>query len=240
MENKLCPKSPLRVVISGPSGCGKTCLLTKLITEIINEFTEIYIYSPSIHQDTYQNLIECFKQKAPPKSISKILKNKRTIEACLADENFETSDIEISVHEKIDELKYPQKYEGESTVFILDDLNEREMNDDRIQALFKRSRHSNIFIFIISQDYYELPKRTIRANINIFHLFRTNNCKDLQILFQDKASMDMNIAEFKELCSMCWQTKYQPLIIDMSKEMYQRKYRLGLDSIFIPKSNPFC
>ena len=32
------------------------------------------------------------------------------------------------------------------------------MNDPRVQAMFKRSRHNNLSIFIISQDYYELPK----------------------------------------------------------------------------------
>ena len=129
MDKKLYPKTPVRVVISGPSGCGKTCLLTKLITEIINDFTEIYIYSLSIHQETYQKLIERFEQKISPKSISKILKNKKTIEDCLNDE---LSDIEISVYENIDELKYPQDYQGESTVIILDDLNEKEMIDERV------------------------------------------------------------------------------------------------------------
>ena len=151
-KNLLYPKSPVRVVISGPSGCGKTCLLIKLITEIINDFTEIYIYSPSIHQETYEKLIECFEQKIPPISISKILKNKKTIGDCLGDE---LSDIEIFVHENIDELKDPREYQGESTVIILDDLNDREMNDDRVKALFKRGRHNNIAVFIISQDYYE-------------------------------------------------------------------------------------
>ena len=163
MDKKLYPKSPVRVVISGPSGCGKTCLLTKLITEIINDFTEIYIYSPSIHQDTYQKLIDCFEQKIPPKSISKILKNKKTTEDCLDDENFEASNIEIFVNENIDELKYPQDYPGESTVNILDDLNENEMKDERVQALFKRSRHNNISVFIISQDYCELPKKNNKS-----------------------------------------------------------------------------
>ena len=156
MDKKLYPKSPIRVVISEASGCGKTCLLTKLITEIINDFTEIYIYSPSIHQETYQKLIDSFEQKIPPNSISKILKNKKTIEDCLNDN---LSNIEISVYENIEELKYPQDYQGESTVIILDDLNEKEMTDERVQALFKRSRHNNISVFIISQDYYELPKK---------------------------------------------------------------------------------
>ena len=182
----------------------------------------------------HQKLIECFEQKIPPKSISKILKNKKTIEDCLNDN---LSNIEISIYENIDELKFPQDYQGESTVIILDDLNENEMKDERVQALFKRSR--NISVFIISQDYYELPKRTIRANSNVFHLFKPNNIRDVQNLFQDKASMDMIIDEFKLLCNICWQTKFQPLTIDMSKDKEVGKYKLGLDSIFVPKSDPF-
>ena len=33
------------------------------------------------------------------------------------------------------------------------------MDDPRVQAMFKRSRHNNLSIFIISQDYYELSKK---------------------------------------------------------------------------------
>ena len=43
------------------------------------------------------------------------------------------------------------------------------MNDPRVQAIFKRSRIIKLSIFIISRDYYELPKRTIRANGTIYH-----------------------------------------------------------------------
>ena len=63
--------------------------------------------------------------------------------------------------------------------------------------MFKRSRQNNLSIFILSQDYYELPKRTIRANGNIYHIFKTNNFRDVQNLYQDKASMDMTPNEFK-------------------------------------------
>ena len=40
----------------------------------------------------------------------------------------------------------------------LSDLNKKENNDPRVQAMFKRSRHYNLSIFVISQSYYELPK----------------------------------------------------------------------------------
>ena len=47
---------------------------------------------------------------------------------------------------------------------ILDDLNEKEMNDPRVQARIKRSRHNKLPILKISQDYNEFPKQNIQAN----------------------------------------------------------------------------
>ena len=73
----------------------------------------------------------------------------------------------------------------------------------------------------------------------MFFIYSNQIILDVQNLFQDKASMDMIIDEFKLLCNICWQTKFQPLTIDMSKDKEVGKYKLGLDSIFVPKSDPF-
>ena len=113
------------------------------------------------------------------------------------------------------------------------------MNDPRVQARFKRSRHNKLPIFIISQDYYELPKRTIRAIGNFYHIFKPKKFRDVQNLYQDKASMNMTLKEFKYLTSTCWNEQYQPLTIDMTKNACDGRYRLGLNSIFIPDSSPF-
>ena len=135
-------------------------------------------------------------------------------------------------------MKFPQEYEDGGIVLLLD-LNEKEMNDPRVEAMFKRFRHINLSVFIISQDYHELPKRTIRANGNIEYIFKPNNLRDVQNLYQDKASMDMTLSEFKNLTSTCWNKNYQPLTIDMTKEKYQGRYRFGLKCIFVPDSSPF-
>ena len=87
--------------------------------------------------------------------------------------------------------------------------------------MFKRAEYNNLSIFIISQDYYELPKKTIRANGNIYHIIKSNNFSDVQNLYQDKTSMDMTVNENKFLTSTCWIEKYQPLTIDMTKDRYQ-------------------
>ena len=241
MEKFLYPSHPVRCIITGPSECGKSYFLTNLILNIINEYDKIYIYSTSLYQDLYQKIIKCFSNHIPIHIIPNILNEEDidiVIEEIVNNKDFEKSNTEIETFDNIEDLKCPQEYENNS-IIILDDLNEKEINNEKIQAMFKRGRHNNLSIFIISQDYYELPKRTIRCNGNVFHLFKPNNYLDVRNIYQDKASMDMTLDEFKYLTSICWNKNYQPLTIDMTKDKYTGRYRLGLNSIFVPDSSPF-
>ena len=241
MDKIFYPTHPVRCILTGPSECGKSVFLTNLILNIINEYDKIYIYSPSLHQDLYQKLIKCLSNYIPIHIIPNILNEDDidiVIEEIVNNKDFKKSDTEIETYESIDELKFPQKY-VDGGIIILDDLNEKEMNDSRVEAMFKRSRHNNLSIFIIGQDFYELPKRTIRANGNIYHMFKPNNFLDVRNIYQDKASMDMTLNDFKYLTSPCWNEKFQPLTIDMTKDKFTGRYRLGLNSIFFPDSSVF-
>ena len=51
--------------------------------------------------------------------------------------------------------------------------------------------------------------------------------------------MDMTLNEFKVLTYTRWNEQYQPLTLDMTKDRYQGRYRLGLNSIFVPDSSLF-
>ena len=120
------------------------------------------------------------------------------IEETLIHKNYGKSEREIGSYESTEETKYPQEYDSNhSILFILDDLNEQEMTAPRVQALFKRSRLSDKVISSINQDYYELPIRTIRANGNIYHIFITNNFRDVQNFYQRKVSMYVTLNETK-------------------------------------------
>ena len=241
MEKFLYPNHPVRCIITGPSECGKSIILTNLILNIINEYDKIYIYSPSLHQDIYQKLVKCFSNYIPIHIIPNILNEEGidiVIEEIVNNKDFGKPKTEIETYESIEELKFPQEYDDGGFI-ILDDLNEKEMNDPRVQAIFKRSRHKNLSIFIISQDYYEFPKKTIRANGNIYHIFKPNNFLDVRNTYQDKTSMDMTLDEFEYLTSTCWNQNYQPRTIDMTKDKYTGRYRLGLNSIFNPDNSAF-
>ena len=232
---------PCRCIITGPSNVGKSYFLTDLNLNIIKEYDKIYIYSPSLHQGLYQKLIECFSNYIPINIIPNILNEEDLYivnEDIVNNKNFEKSNTEIETFDNIEELKFPQEFENNS-IIILDDLNHKEMDDSGVQAMFKRSRLKNLSIFMISQDYYELGKKTIRCNGNIYHILKPNIFRDVKNLYQDKGSMNMTLNEFKLLTSTCWNEKYQPLTIDMTKDKFCGCYRLGLNSIFVPNSSPF-
>ena len=162
MKKVFYPNHPVRCIITGPSECGKSVFLTNLILNIINEYDKIYIYSHSLHQDLYQKIIKCFSNYIPIDIIPNIL-NEADIDVVIGEivnnKDFEKSDCEIETFDIIEDLNFPQEYENNG-IIILDDLNQKEMDDPRVQAMFKRSRHNNLSIFIISQAYYELSKKT--------------------------------------------------------------------------------
>ena len=241
MEKILYPTHPVRCIIIGPSESGKSYFLTNLFLNIINEYDKRYIYSPSLHQDLYQKLIKCFSNYIRIHIIPNILNEEDIdigIEEVVNNKDFEKSNTEKKTFDNIEDLKFPQEYENYSIV-ILYDLNQKEMDDPRVQAMFKRSRHNNLSLFVISQDYYELSEKTIRCNGNVYHIFTPNNFRDVQNLYQYKASMEMTLNEFKLLTSTCCNKNYQPLTIDLTKDKFTGRYRLGLNNIFVPDSSPF-
>ena len=91
--------------------------------------------------------------------------------------------LENGTYESIEELKYPHEHDSDQLIFInLATQMKKKINDPRVQAMFKRSRHNNIPIFIIHQENHKLPKRTITAHRNVYHRLKENNFRDVQDL----------------------------------------------------------
>ena len=230
----------MRCIISGKSASGKSTLLFKILFNIINEFDKILIFSPTIHQPTYKTIIKCFNSFLPLNVIRNILKEQTpldeldiTIEEIINDEDFESSHIECESYDNIDELKDPQEYESDiPTVIILDDLNKQQLQGPCVQMLFKRGRHNNLSIFVISHGSYELLKDTIRENSSIIHHFITNNFANVDCIRRQLASTDMLIKELKQFCHEVWNDDYNFITIDITKKKND-------NTLYFPSTNPF-
>ena len=141
MVNDKNPTQPLRCFVCGPSNVGKSDFLTNLNLNINNEYDKTYNYSPSLHQDLNQKFIKCFSNFMPIHIVPNILNEGDfdiIIEELVNTVDFEKSDTTIEIYESIEELKFPENYDDGGNI-ILDELNKKETNDSRVQAMFKRS-----------------------------------------------------------------------------------------------------
>ena len=86
-----------------------------------------YISSPSLHQDLYRNLINCFSNYIPLHIISNILKEEDidiVIDEIVINKDLEKSYFEIKSYESIEELKFPQEYD-DGGITNLDDIKKK-------------------------------------------------------------------------------------------------------------------
>ena len=108
MEKLLYPNLLVRCIITGPSQCGKSVFLTNLILNIIDEYVNLYIYSPSLHQDLYQKLFKGFSNYIHTHIIPNISNGKDidvVIDEIVSNKDFQKSHTEIEAFESIEGLK---------------------------------------------------------------------------------------------------------------------------------------
>ena len=91
------------------------------------------------------------------------------------------------------------------------DLNVNENESSYSRRLFSRStepsgsvfhscgRHNNCDTFYIFQNYFRLPRQTIRENANFIVLF-SQDTKNLMHIHPDHYDDDMSLNEFKAFC----------------------------------------
>ena len=109
-----------------------------------------------------------------------------------------------------DEIQPLEKYENSSVVFDDMLLSKQESN---IDLFFTRGRQQNIAIYYISQSYFHLPINTIFNNPTLSVLFK-HILRDIIPLFHNKAGLDMNLEEWKQLCRKAPENEYDYIQID--------------------------
>ena len=112
LEKLLYSNHPVLYIITGPSEFGKSVFPTNLFSNIFNDYDKFYIYSPSLHQDFYQKIANCFSNYIPIHINPNKLKEENidlVIEEMINNKNFKKSVAEIVTFDSIEELKFPQK-----------------------------------------------------------------------------------------------------------------------------------
>jgi len=80
------------------------------------------------------------------------------------------ADIECNFFETSDDVPDPRDLSMEKkNLMVFDDLMLEKQNE--CETYYIRGRHSNTDCFYLSQNYFKLPRQTIRENANFICLF---------------------------------------------------------------------
>ena len=83
----------------------------------------------------------------------------------------DTSNIDCYFFENSEDVPDPKELNPEDkNLMVFDDLLLEKQN--ACEKYYDRGRHSNVDCFYLSQNYFKLPRQTIRENANFICLFR--------------------------------------------------------------------
>ena len=116
---------------------------------------------------------------------------------------------------------------------IFDDLQLEPQST--CERYYIRDRHSNVDCWYLAENYFQLPRRTIRENANFICLFK-QDAKNLNHIYNDHCSQDMTKDEFRKICKRCWDIPHKFLVIDLTSDKCHGKYRCGFDEFYIPET----
>ena len=114
---------------------------------------------------------------------------------------------------------------------IFDDLLLEKQN--KCEYYYIRGRHSNVDCFYLSQNYFKLPRQTIKENANFICLF-PQDLKNINHIYSDHVGDDMTKEEFRKFCKKCREKPHGFAVIDLTSKKDAGKYREGFDNFFIP------
>lgn len=242
-NHELLPRN-IRGLIVGKSGCGKTTLLLNLL---LNpgwlDYDKLFVFSKSLFQPEYKVLRHAMESKLPKELIQWLFQNQRKVQdsglnitefiECAAGQLKNKSPIDCYFFENSSQVPDPRELNPcDKNLIVFDDLLLEKQSE--CEKYYARGRHSNVDCFYLSQNYFKLPRQTIRENANFICLFR-QDLKNTNNIFADHASSDLSTDEFRDMCKNIWTLPHNFLVIDLTREKDMGKYRKRFDEFYLPK-----
>jgi len=240
-NNPLLPQN-IRGALVGKSGCGKTNLLTNLLLRPgWLDYDKLIVYGKSLHQPEYQVLQKGLERNIPKDILDNVLSQAKEVSGFNLDELLDNvaeqarkkGDINAEFHEDDESVCDPRQLNpNDKNLIVFDDLLLEKQN--ACERYYVRGRHNNVNCFYLSQNYFKLPRHTIRENANFLCIFPQDG-KNLSHIYQDHVSTDMPFDEFKRFCREAWKKPYNFITIDLTSDKNRGRYRDGLDTFYIPE-----
>ena len=238
-NNPLLP-SNIRGLIVGKSNCGKTVLLLYLLLkEGWLDYNHLLVFGNSLHQTEYRIIQEGFKKGLSKIQILNIFENQHMLsnkitplELIESYSGVKEGGITTQFYENCELIPDPKSLDPSlKNLLILDDCFLGKQS--KAAAYYTRGRHNNCDTLYISQNYFALPRQSVRENSNLIILF-PQNTKSVEHIHRDHCT-DIPFQEFKEFCQSVWEGKHNFITIDLTSNRFNGKYRKNLDTFYLPK-----
>ena len=241
-NNSLLLPRNIRGLIVGKSNCGKTTLLLNLLLQPgWLDYNHLYVFGKSLHQREYQILKKGYEDGLNKKQVANIFLHQNALTKVnlspleAIDEYNGVRDKSVKANFYSDCSLIPDPAElnvEEKILLILDDCFLGKQN--KAEMFYTRGRHNNCDTIYISQNYFRLPRQTIRENANFIILF-PQDAKNLTHIYADHCDGDMLITEFKSFCRDTWTAaKHNFVTLDLTSNKLNGKYRKNLDCFYLP------
>ena len=115
----------------------------------------------------------------------------------MAKEIVDKSDVECYFYQSAEDVPDPSELSSEKkNLVVFDHLLLKKQNT--CESYYVRGKHSNVDCFYIAQNYFKLPRQTVRENANFICLF-PQDPKNINHVFEDYVGSDMTKEEFGQL-----------------------------------------
>ena len=237
-HHNLFPRN-LRALVVGKSNSGKSTLLYNLLLKPWLDYENLIVFGKSLHQNEYQIIKNGFEHGLNKEQIANVFQNQEAlldigVSPFQAIERYtgpKDNTITASFYGDCDLIPDPSELNPDAkNLLVLDDCFLGKQN--KAEAYYTRGRHNNCDTIFLSQNYFRLPRQTIRENCNFFLLFKQDT-KNVNHIHADHCS-DIPLEEFKNFCKQVWSTKHAFVTIDLTSSIDNGKYRKNLHTFYIP------
>ena len=144
------------------------------------------------------------------------------------------SNLKCNFFETASDVPDPRDLNSEDkNLMIFDDLLLEKQN--KCECYYIRGRHSNVDCFYLSQNYFKLPRQTIRENANFIYLF-PQDLKNINHIHNDHVGDDMTKEEFRKFCKKCWEKPHGFAVIDQQVKKILESIEVGLITFLYPNN----